>query len=111
LHLDKALAVSDLAPMSTPQRPAPGEPGRWHDLARTPQFVMQGLRSAAHSMSAQSTDPASLELLVVCSGYAEVESGSQRERLERGGALLLPANLGAYRVTVEGEVLRCAVSK
>lgn len=111
LHLDKALAVSDLSPSGRPPRAPACRHGAWVDLVETPQFVMQRLEPEPGARYPSSTSDESLELLIVTAGTATVTAHSQAETLERGDALLLPASLGAYQVDGEGELLRCAVVK
>ncbi len=111
LHLDKALTVSDLSPSGQPPQPPARRRGRWDDLARVEQFVMQRLELEPGATYAESTSAASLELLVVVAGSVDVRAGEQVESLGRGDALLLPASLGAYELRGEGEILRCAVTR
>lgn len=109
LHLEKALLVSDLSASQPPPRPRPAAPGRWGELARLEQFVMEAVALGAGDRLSESTAPASLELLVVTRGAVTVASAGQVEHLARGDALLLPASLGAYGLSGVGELVRCAV--
>ncbi len=109
LHLDKALAVSDLSRSGAPPRPPAREPGAWVDLLEMEQFALQRLELAPGTVHWQATSELSMELLVVAAGSVTVTAGQQSEALKRGDALLLPASLGAYELRGAGEVLRCAV--
>ena len=137
LHVDKALDVaylgrSDPAAMSGRAPAANAPTNAWRRLVELPEFVLDAAElSGAHGarLLADTTSAESLELLVLTRGQATVcaaprsavngPSGQRSQprepwgcvELRRGDAVLLPAALGPYTVSGEGELLRCAVAK
>ena len=107
LHLDKALEVADLTPgehaLVTP-KPL-GEDKT--ELLKTEFFAAEKWEVSGEVQAA--TDPTSADLLNVLSGELKVHSGNTEVTLTQGGSCVLPAALGAYRVSGEGVVLRCYV--
>jgi mannose-6-phosphate isomerase class I len=57
------------------------------------------------------TDPGSFEILTAIDGAAELAWGSDGRHIARGESIVLPANLGAYRLTPgdSATLLRCYV--
>src|SRR5262249_55090210 len=109
LHVERALDVIkyDAAP------PAVVEPTRLDGvrtlLVRCPYFAMERLHLAAPL--AASTDPASFDILTVIDGSASLAWGDGERCLARGESIVLPANLGAYRLAPDpgAALLRCYV--
>lgn len=135
LHVDKALAVADLGrsdPSVMLGRTAAAAPNtasgtdkhregsehsttRWRRLVALPEFVMDVARLDGQELTA-STTARSLELVVHTSGELTLTSGregpdeqSEPVTMGRGDAVLLPANLGSYRLAGSGELIRCAI--
>lgn len=110
LHLDKALDVADLsaAPATLPRPPAPG-PGRWRRLVARPEFVLDAVLLRPDADAAGATAPESCHLLTVVDGAARLFAGGEQLELTTGATALLPAAMGAYRLSGFGEVLRAAV--
>jgi len=121
LHVDKALAVADLARADPAQArgtgsnhggstgPTPGSTA-WRPLVATPQFTLHGTR--VEGALDCSTSAESFDLLVLVTGGVSLVAGDGSEAitLERGDAALLPAALGQYRLAGTGEVLRSRVA-
>jgi mannose-6-phosphate isomerase len=57
------------------------------------------------------TDPASFEILTAINGAANLSWGDEARHLARGESIVLPASLGAYRLTPESQatLLRCYI--
>lgn len=109
LHIDRALDVASLAGGGhAKQAPEPLAHG-WRRLVACPHFVMDAVEIGGAERGG-STDPRSLQLLVVTRGHATLDWDGGEERLTRGAAVVLPASLGRYRLAGEGEALRCAVT-
>src|SRR5690606_6241140 len=111
LHLDHALAVADMAaaPPSLPRPPA-ASPGRWRRLVERPEFVLDAVLLRPGADAAGATSPASCQVLTAVSGTATLAAGGEVLRLATGGTALLPAALGSYELSGDGEVLRAAVA-
>lgn len=104
LHLDRALAVADLAGGERAKvAPVPGD-GGWTVLVASEHFVLE--RAGLERPAEASTSAASMEILVLTRGAAELHAAGETLPLVAGDALVLPATLGPYRVAGEGELLR-----
>lgn len=115
LHLERALAVADLRGCENPQvDPVPLGGGWWRLVAR-PEFVLDRLTLGCEAGATGSADAASLELLTLTRGQAELvptSSGWQVIELRPGDTVLIPAALPtSYELRGEGELLRSAVVK
>ncbi len=109
LHLERALQVASLRGGNRARRkPVPLDEG-WRRLVGCEHFVMDAV-DLDGGVRAGRTDPSSLQILVVTRGGATLHWSGGEERLTRGGAIVLPASLGRYRLQGEGEALRCAVA-
>ena len=110
LHLDAALAVADLgeAPASLP-RPPRARPGRWRRLVERPEFVLDAVELRPGAPAAGATVPSSCQLLTVVTGSASLAAGGEELHLPTGATALLPAALGRYQLSGEGEVLSAHV--
>ncbi len=110
LHLDKGLDVAHLsaAPAELP-RPPEAEPGRWRRLVARPEFVLDAVLVRPGAGAAGATTPASCHVLTVAEGTARLRAHGQVLELPTGATALLPAALGAYELSGDGEVLRAAV--
>lgn len=108
LHLDRALQVADLSggerALHAARELAPGR----RRLLSCEHFVMDALDLGVPVEGR--TDPTSLQILTTTQGRASLRWSGGEETLARGGALVLPASLGHYRLEGEGEVLLCAVT-
>lgn len=117
LHLDRALAVSDLHG----RRPTPAAPRElsdgWRRLVERPEFVMDELELTAERDAVAGVDPASLELLTALDGEFTLSTGAAEREWEAvtllaGDTVLLPAALsGPVKLNGTGTLLRCAVVK
>lgn len=112
LQLDKALDVADLseAPAELPRPPEPA-PGAWRRLVSRPEFVLDALRVAPGRGAGAATTEESCHLLAVVDGEARLQAGAEDVRLGMGATVLLPAVMGPYTLTGDGEVLRAAVER
>lgn len=106
LHLDKALAVADLAAAGDP-RPVPiVRHDGWTELVRTPYFVME--RRRIDGAVEGETSKASMETLTFTTGGGTATGGDSDEGVEFAwNTIVLPAALGAWRVEGSGELIRC----
>jgi mannose-6-phosphate isomerase len=109
LHVERALDVSTYS--AAP--PAAVKPKRL-DGARTllvscPYFAMERLDLSGQLSAA--VDPSSFEILTVIDGAAMLAWADGEQRLARGESIVLPASLGAYRLTRDpsATLLRCYV--
>jgi mannose-6-phosphate isomerase len=112
LHLDKALAVAHLDG-AEPNLPRPRAlTGGWRRLVEAPEFTMDvttldGAQDGVVGVTVQE----SLEILTLLGDAATLRTDAGETDLASGSTVVLPAALGAYRVTGRGEVIRCAVVK
>ena len=104
LHVDQALAVADLGDRGDAKVPPGPERDGWTVLVETPYFVMEH-RDLAGAIEA-STDPASLETLTFANGEGSVRAAGESTAFHQA-SVVLPAELGAYEVEGEGQLLRC----
>ncbi len=104
LHLDKALEVARLEKGGAAKVTPRVLSDTVTELVATPHFVLE--RWALSGTLAGETDPASLELWTVLDGEARLHAAGTEERLGVAGSLVLPAQLGAYRWSGEGTLLR-----
>jgi mannose-6-phosphate isomerase len=109
LHIERALDVTSYAAAA----PAVVEPQRL-DAARTllvscPYFAMERLDLVTPLAAA--TDPGSFEILTAIDGAADLAWAAGAQHLARGESIVLPANLGAYKLEPEASatLLRCYV--
>jgi len=109
LHLDRALAVADLSGGPLPPNPARALGDGFTRLVTLPEFVLDHKVVVSSEAREYRTERRSLEVLVSVRGELVVSGGGVEARLPEGGAVVLPAALGAYRLAGEGEVLRSAV--
>ena len=128
LLVDKALAVADLhgtdpaeAVARTPRARQADDAhtasaSAWRPLVATAQFTLHGATISDAGCDCATT-PDSFDLLVVTTGSVSVEAhaavgeeGFATLTLRRGDTALLPAALGAYRLTGRGDVLRSRVA-
>ncbi|MEJ2668557.1 MAG: class I mannose-6-phosphate isomerase [Deinococcales bacterium] len=108
LHLEQALEVASLAGGGQArQTPVPLVHG-WRRLVGCPHFVMDATLLDGTEREGR-TDPSSLQVVVLTHGHATLGWTGGEERLTRGAAVVLPASLGRYRLSGDGEALRCAV--
>ena len=112
LHLDKALAVARLEG-ARPDLPRPRDLGDgWRRLVEAPEFTMDAATlDEGPEGGVGVTAPESLEILTLLGGTATLRTDAGETALASGSTVVLPAALGAYRVTGRGEVVRCAVVK
>jgi mannose-6-phosphate isomerase len=108
LHVERALEVASLAGGDRAKRGPESLDARWRRLLACDHFVMDAA-DLAGGLAEGRTDPTSLQIVVLTRGEAELHWSGGDEVLGRGGALVLPASLGRYRLEGSGEVLRCAV--
>ncbi|HKI56209.1 MAG TPA: type I phosphomannose isomerase catalytic subunit [Trueperaceae bacterium] len=108
LHLEPALEVAVLHGGNRARRQPVPLSGGWRRLVGCPHFVMDAVTLAGEPTRGR-TDPSSLQIVVLSRGRATLSWAAGEERLARGAAAVLPASLGRYRLTGEGEALRCAV--
>ncbi|MFN8567846.1 MAG: type I phosphomannose isomerase catalytic subunit [Kouleothrix sp.] len=109
LHIDRALDVSNFGR----QPPASTVPERIDDtrtlLVRCAYFAMErwDLRRALTA----TTDPGSFAILTMIAGTAELGWASGARTLQRGESVVLPAELGEYRLSTAGAatLLCCSV--
>ncbi|MEF3273306.1 MAG: class I mannose-6-phosphate isomerase [Chloroflexus sp.] len=105
LHIAQALAVSRLEPATTARVPSLALDDYRHLLVACSSFALE--RWQIQGSLAAATDPGSLEILTVIAGTAYLEWSDHPLELRRGAAVLLPATLGAYRITAtDATVLR-----
>src|SRR5690606_21871550 len=138
LHLDKALDVADLtkvdsgAGLGGVASESAGDEAGWVRLVTTPQFTLESVLLGDGSLPAGgdrwpgrakpgdyhdcSTSERSFDLLVCVAGTTNIEppprgagAAFSTVSLTEGGAALLPAALGGYRLSGSGEVLRSRV--
>ncbi|WP_322821551.1 type I phosphomannose isomerase catalytic subunit [Chloroflexus sp.] len=103
LHIEQALAVSRLEPARTAQlQPLPLDERR-ELLVACSSFALE--RWHVQGQLAATTDPASLEILTVIAGTAQLAWQQLTLDLPRGTAVLLPATLGAYRLLADDATL------
>ncbi len=109
LHVDRALQVATLTGGDRARSVPSPLAGGWRRLLGCEHFVMDAVGLDGVACDAE-TDPDSLQIVVLTRGEATLRWAGGEERLRRGGAVVLPAALGRYRIAGEGEALRCAVT-
>jgi mannose-6-phosphate isomerase len=109
LHIERALDVTsyDASPPAV-VAPRPIDSVRTL-LVECPYFIMERWQLAAPLAAA--ADPASFEILTAIDGGGELAWANGSRRLARGESIVLPASLGAYRLTPTPSttLLRCCL--
>lgn len=109
LHVDRALDVTNYQVATTAKvEPRPLDDGR-ELLVQCPYFAME--RWSLEQSREAATDGGSFEILTMIDGTALLTADRDQLRLERGQSLVLPANMGQYRLDPEpsATLLRCYV--
>lgn len=107
LHVEHALKVSHYGEPPAITHPEVQQANQWVEICRSPFFaVYQG---QVEGELAGQTSPDSFEAIMVLEGNGTVAWTGGEERLEAGSTVLLPANLGAYRLTGSFRGLRVTV--
>lgn len=106
LHLDKALEVAELGRRAPERSRPPLVTDDWQQLFASEHFVLERCELVGEPRRGATT-PESLQILVLLRGDGELQAAGGHLRLCRGDALVLPAALGEYRVSGNGELVRC----
>ncbi|CAG7623286.1 Mannose-6-phosphate isomerase ManA [Paenibacillus solanacearum] len=105
LHIDDSLRViayegNDAACMKTALRRA----NEWLTLVRSPYFVTE--KGQVEGEWTLSTSPDSFVIHIICEGAGSIRYADGEIQVQPGECFLLPASLGAYRLTGRMTVLR-----
>ncbi len=109
LHLDRALEVIDYHAADTAQVPPRALPDGQTLLVECPYFAMERWELAAPHTG--TTDAATFDIFTAIEGEGVVRWAGGECTLMRGESVVLPATLGAYTITPDGDLtlLRCYV--
>lgn len=107
LHVAQALAVADYGAPPTPSHPTITAANQWQSVVTSPFFATALGRCEGEW--AQETTPESFEALMLLEGSGAIEWADGAEPLTAGMTLLVPAALGAYRLTGSFRALRVRI--
>jgi len=105
LHIEDSLNVTAYEGSGATTMSTEGtKPGEWLELAKSPYFIVEkGVVNGAWSLS---TSADSFTIVVVCDGQGTLSWDNGSIDYTSGQCLLLPANLGAYKLDGQSTVLR-----
>lgn len=107
LHVEQALAVTRCG--DPPKVTHPAEPAlcEWEEICRSPYFIVRQGRWAGRWE--QSSTPDSFQVLLVVEGSGQMEWSGGRMALMPGSTVLVPADLGKYRLSGACQALEVAL--
>ncbi len=101
LHIDKSLAVTNVAARGDVRAAAEDHPG-WQTLCQTPYFSLERLTPAASGLTLD-TQGQTFHALTVIEGEAQLAAGPHTLSLRPFDSVVVPAVLGVYTVRALGQ--------